>query len=116
MWYRIKTGMLAWIIFRLTGLALVVYLFMHIHVISNLSDPSKFDQTMEFLGSPLFRFLEIGLLAAIIVHALNGIRILIVDFGKGALVQAKLFWILFVIGLVLLLAGSYPMISHIWHS
>ena len=116
MWYRVKTGMFAWIIFRITGLALVVYLFMHIHVIGNLYNPAKFDQTMSFLGSPLFRILELGLLAAIIIHAMNGVRIFIVDFGKGALVQAKLFWILFLVGVILFVAGSYPMIQHALHS
>ena len=36
MHYRWKTGMLAWVMFRITGLALVGYLAMHIIVISNL--------------------------------------------------------------------------------
>ena len=116
MWYRVKTGMFAWLIFRITGLALVFYLIMHIHVVSSLANPAAFDKTMNFLGSPLFRILELGLLAAVLIHAMNGVRILIVDFGKGALYQAKLFWILFAVGIVLFIAGSYPMISHALHA
>ena len=112
MWYRVKTGMFAWILFRVTGIALVVYLAMHLTVISNLHNPGKFNETMAFLGSWQFRLLEIGLLAVIIYHALNGVRILFVDFGKGSLYQAKLFWILAVIGLVLFIVGAYPIFNH----
>lgn len=110
--YRLKTGMLAWVLFRLSGLMLVVYLVMHIMVISSLSDPQKFDATMEFLGSWQFRFLEIGLLGLVIYHSMNGIRIFIIDFYDGALYQAKLFWILMAVSAVLFFAGAYPMIHH----
>lgn len=110
--YRFKTGMLAWALFRLTGLALVIYLAMHIIVISNLHDPDKFNKTMEFLGSWQFRVLEIGLFLVVLYHALNGVRIFIIDFFNGSLYQAKLFWSLMGIGIVLFVLGAYPMISH----
>ncbi len=110
--YRIKTGMLAWLLFRLTGLAIVVYLALHITVISNLHDPEKFNGTMEFLGSWQFRMLEIGLFIVVLYHALNGMRIFIIDFFNGSLYQAKLFWILMAVGLILFATGTYPMLSH----
>ncbi len=115
MQYRWKTGMFAWILFRLSGLALVVYLVMHINVISNLHDPTKFNQTMAFLGSWQFRMLEIGLFGVVLYHSLNGIRIFIVDFFNGALYQAKLFWSLVAVGVVLFIAGSYPILTHALH-
>lgn len=110
-----KTGMLAWILFRLSGIALVVYLVMHINVISSLHNRDTFDETMRFLGSWQFRMLEIGLFAVVLYHALNGIRIFIVDFFNGALYQAKLFWALMAVGVVLFLLGAYPMFSHAIH-
>ena len=112
MYYKPKTGMIAWILFRASGLALVVYIAMHIMVISSLHDPDAFDKTMAFLGSWQFRFLEIGLFAVVIYHALNGVRILIIDFANGSLYQAKLFWALAVVGLILFAAGVYPIVSH----
>ncbi len=110
--YRWKTGMLAWILFRVTGLLLVVYLAMHISVISSLHNEAGFDRTMNILGAWQFRVLELGLLAVVVYHAMNGVRIFIVDFFNGALYQAKLFWVMMVIGAVLFLAGAYPMFSH----
>ena len=113
--YRWKTGMFAWVLFRLTGLALVGYLAMHIMVISNLHDPDKFDAAMSFLGSWKFRMLELGLFFAVLYHALNGIRVFIVDFFNGSLYQAKLFWALAVVGVILFAAGAYPILSHAFY-
>ena len=112
MFYKMKTGMSVWILFRITGLALVFYLTMHILVISSLQNPAWFNRAMSFLGSWQFRLLEIGLFAVVTYHALNGVRIFIVDFFNGALYQAKLFWTLAVIGLILFIIGSYPLYSH----
>lgn len=110
--YRYKTGMLAWVLFRLSGLVLVFYLAMHILVISSLSDPNKFDKTMEFLGSWQFRMLEIGLLGLVIYHSMNGVRIFIIDFFDGALYQARLFWVLMAVAAVIFAAGAYPIMHH----
>lgn len=112
MFYRVKTGMFAWLLFRLTGFALVVYLAMHISVISSLHDPKKFDEVMVFLGSWQFRLLEIGLFYVVLYHALNGIRIFIIDFFNGSLYQARLWWIMMGLGAVLFVAGAYPMVHH----
>jgi len=68
-------------------LLLVFYLIVHIKAIETLSDPARFDDTMTSLGSWQFRVLEIGLLATIIVHAVKGVRILIIDFANGSLYQ-----------------------------
>jgi succinate dehydrogenase hydrophobic anchor subunit len=81
-------------------------------VISNLHNPGKFNDVMAFLGSWQFRLLELGLLAVVIYHALNGVRILFVDFYNGSLYQAKLFWALAVVGLVIFLIGAYPIFNH----
>lgn len=113
MMYRWHTGGIAWLLHRLSGIALAFYLVLHIWVIHSLSLGSeRFDQTMEFLGSPLFKVLEIGLLGTIVYHALNGIRVLIIDFGNGAHYQKHLFWILVVgLGGLLTLFGAIPILA-----
>jgi succinate dehydrogenase / fumarate reductase, cytochrome b subunit len=112
MHYKWKTGMWAFVFHRISGLALSVYLLLHINVVSSLYNPAKFDQTMAFLGSPLFRILEIGLLAAVIYHALNGVRVFLIDFTNGTKKQTQIFWILAVIGAVIFFAGAFPMLHH----
>lgn len=99
---------------RLSGLALIFYLSLHIWVINSLTlGPDKFNEVMAFLGSPLFKFLEVGLWGVILFHAFNGVRVVIVDFFKGALFQKKLFFILITIAFLLWAAGSYMILSHI---
>ena len=110
--YRVKTGMAAWLLHRITGLGLVVYLIMHINVTASLHDPVYFNKVMGFLGSPLFRFLEIGLLGCVIYHAMNGIRVIWVDFFGGSAYHEKIFWILAVVGVVIFIFGAIPMIQH----
>jgi len=88
---------------------------MHINVISNLHDPAKFNKTMEFLGTWQFRLVEILLFIAVLYHALNGVRIFIIDFFNGAMYQAKLFWTLMAVAVILFIAGAYPMFSHTIH-
>ena len=58
-------------------------------------------------------FGELGLVAAILFHALNGVRIILVDFwSKGAKYQRLMFWIVIALA-VILFAGFAP--RHIAH-
>jgi succinate dehydrogenase / fumarate reductase cytochrome b subunit len=107
-------GSWAWILHRLSGLALIFYLTLHIWVINTLTmGPEKFDSVTQFLNSPLFKLLEVGLWGVILYHAFNGVRVVIVDFFKGSLVHKKLFVVLIAIAFVLWALGSYMLISHI---
>ncbi len=107
------TGSWAWILHRLSGLALIFYLSAHIWVISTISKgPEGFNRVMGVLASPLFKLLEIGLWGVILFHAFNGIRVVIVDFWKGSLNHKKLFYIMIFIAFALWVAGGYLIISH----
>jgi succinate dehydrogenase / fumarate reductase cytochrome b subunit len=103
-------GNLAFWIQRLTGVALVFYLILHIHTIRDLKNPETFDEALKTFSKPLFKLGEIGLLATVILHALNGIRLTMVDMGVGLTKQRQTFWYFAIgIGLVIFLAGAIPM-------
>ena len=105
-----RLGMWVWLIHRLTGLALVLYVLMHIFVISFSvagAGGAAFDQVMEFLRAPFFVVMEIVLMAAVLFHALNGIRILLFDLGIGVRRQKEIFWGLMVVAAVAWLVGTY---------
>jgi len=109
--HKWRTGGISWLLHRITGVGITVYLLIHILVVSNLMEGEKvFNQAMKFVQQPLFVLGEITLLGAIVFHALNGIRILIIDFGKGALFQKKLFWALMVAAAVIFIAGVLPVL------
>ena len=65
---------------------------------------------MGALGVAAELLLEIALLGTVVLHALNGIRITLVDLGVGVQKQRQLFWIVTVgVGVLVFLAGAIPM-------
>lgn len=103
-------GMTAWVIQRVTGILLLFYLFLHVETIHHLSaGPAEFNREMAFYNTPSFKLLEIGLLAIVILHALNGIRLTVLDLGFAHRQQKKLFWGLVIgLGAALFIAGAVP--------
>jgi succinate dehydrogenase / fumarate reductase, cytochrome b subunit len=113
MHYKVKTGMLAWIMHRITGVALAVYLPMHIWVTSNLQNPEKFDKVMAILNLPLFKLAEIALLGAVIYHTINGARIIMIDWFGKTRQHSQIFWSLMVVAGILFVSGGIAFIMHI---
>jgi len=110
-----RLGMWAWLIQRVTGLGLVLYVFMHLFVISSSiagQGGKSFDEVMSFLKAPFFIVLEILLMAAVLYHALNGIRILLFDVGIGVRRQKELFWGLMAAAVIAWLAGTYFLLPY----
>jgi succinate dehydrogenase / fumarate reductase cytochrome b subunit len=111
--YRKDTGSKAWILHRISGIALIGYLFLHIYSLSPLSEGrAAFNAKMELYTTPFFMILEWILFAFVLFHSLNGIRIVLVDWADGARYHAKLFRYSLAIGTVLFLAMGYIMFSH----
>jgi succinate dehydrogenase / fumarate reductase, cytochrome b subunit len=104
------SGMVAHVIQRLTGVALLLYLLLHVHTIGKLSEgPEAFNQALATFKTPLFKLLEIGLLATVILHAMNGIRLTAIDLGIGHERQRQIFWGWSIgVAAVVFLAGAIP--------
>ncbi len=85
-------GVWAFWLHRLTGLLIAFYLLLHILVISTaVVGTGNFDAAMKFLKAPIFVLLEMGLVGCILIHGLNGIRIVLFDLGYGIKKQKELF-------------------------
>jgi succinate dehydrogenase / fumarate reductase cytochrome b subunit len=77
-----NVGTLSWFLHRITGLLLLFYLFTHLWVIGSAnSGPEAFDARLRSVQTPLFHFLEIGLILVIFFHMVNGIVIAFMDFA-----------------------------------
>ena len=69
---------------RLTGLGLLAYFVMHIFVTSTRAiGPESWERAMDVVSGPLFAFGEYLVFAAFAFHAMNGIRLVIVELGWG---------------------------------
>lgn len=105
-----QLGMWIWVLQRLSGLILVLYLLAHIVVISTSimgKGQAAFNDIMELFHSPLFIIGEVLLMAAVFFHATNGVRILLFDMGIGVRQQKLLFWIAAAVAAAAWIAGAY---------
>jgi succinate dehydrogenase cytochrome b subunit len=104
---RRRLGMWAYAINRITGIGLVVYLYLHLAVLSLLSrGPAAWDSFMSLARSPFYLALDVILLAGILIHGLNGLRIALTGFDVGVRGQKALFGVLMVVAAVALVAAA----------
>ena len=113
--YSKDSGSWAWILHRFSGIALVFYLFLHIWSLSPLPKGKEaFDAKMALYKSTVFSLVEWFLFAFVLFHALNGVRIIIVDWADGAKYHKQLYLYTWVIGVLLFLVMGFIMFSHIF--
>lgn len=82
----------AYTLHRLTGLALVLYLVLHIFVnTAKISETSWNYIINNLFSGPLFKIFEFFLMIAFLYHAVNGLRLILTEFGifLGKPVQPK---------------------------
>ena len=79
--YRGGTGQWAWLLHRVSGVGILLFLLIHILDTGLvLFGPEVYDRVVKIYTHPVFRVGEVGLAAAVLYHALNGIRITLLDF------------------------------------
>ena len=104
--YRGKVGMWSWVLHRITGVA--IFFFLLVHVLDTALvrvSPSAYNVVIATYKTPLIGLAELGLVAAILYHGLNGLRITLIDFwSKGAKYQNQMFWVVMEITIVLFVA------------
>ncbi len=106
--------MWSWVAHRITGVA--VFFFLLVHVLDTALvrvSPDAYDRVIATYKTPLVNLLEVGLVGAVLYHALNGIRIILVDFwSKGPKFQRQMLWIIGAVWLVIMIPGVYFMTKH----
>ncbi|MGI5837770.1 MAG: succinate dehydrogenase, cytochrome b556 subunit, partial [Chloroflexota bacterium] len=74
-----------------------------------------YDALLAIWAQPTFLVLQVPLFAAVLYHALNGIRVIIIDFwNPGSRYQERLFWAVLVLFFVLFIPGAIIMLSLIF--
>ncbi len=107
-------GVWAFWLHRLTGLLIAFYLLLHILVISTVvAGAGSFNAAMSTLKAPIFVLLEMGLIATILIHGLNGLRIVLFDFGIGVKQQKAIFIVLMAIAIVPFVIAFAVALPHI---
>ncbi|MCX7832966.1 MAG: succinate dehydrogenase, cytochrome b556 subunit [Ignavibacteria bacterium] len=112
--YYKDEGSYAWIFHRISGIVLILYLFLHIWSISPLTEgKAAFEKKMAMYSGTLFTFIEWFLFAFVLFHALNGIRIILIDWAEGARYHKQLFYYTVIIGVIMFIVMGALMISYV---
>lgn len=92
--YRAPQGMLSWALHRLTGLGVLLFLFLHIIDIFLVGYGQElFDDLLFIYHHPAFLVGQIALVASVYYHAANGVRIILVDFwSQGYRYERQMFY------------------------
>ncbi|GAA3115546.1 succinate dehydrogenase, cytochrome b556 subunit [Streptomyces echinatus] len=99
---------------RVTGVLIFFFLFVHVLDTALVRvSPEDYDKVVATYKTPIVALLEYGLVAAILFHALNGLRVIAVDFwSKGPRYQKQMFWVVGVVWVVLMLGSVYSVLGH----
>ncbi len=72
----------AYALHRLAGLGILAYFIMHIFVTgARANGPEQWERTMEFFQTPFFKAGEFLVFLAFAYHAINGIRLILVELA-----------------------------------
>ena len=109
-----RLGGWAFLLNRVTGLGVLFYLYLHLIVLSQLAaGPGAWDSLLKnWFLNPVFLVMDVVLLAGLLVHGLNGIRVALVGFGLVVSRQKALLGAFGTIGAIVLLIGTLMFISH----
>jgi succinate dehydrogenase / fumarate reductase cytochrome b subunit len=93
--------MWSWVLHRITGATIFFFLFVHVLDTALVRvSPQAYNEVIETYKSPIVGLMEIGLVVAVLYHALNGIRVILIDFWqKGPRYQRQMLWV--VVGIFL---------------
>jgi succinate dehydrogenase / fumarate reductase, cytochrome b subunit len=87
-----QIGTWAFILNRVTALGLSLYLLMHLIALSQLaSGAAAYDGFVAFAKNPIFKCGEMLVIAAGLIHGLNGIRVAMNSFGWAVRIQKQAF-------------------------
>jgi len=107
-----RMGAFAFMLNRITGIGLVLYLYLHLVILSTLARGAEaWDTFVDLALSPPFLALDVLLLAGMLIHGLNGIRVGLVGLGMVQSRQKAMFISLMVIAAIVLLAGALRIFS-----
>ncbi len=107
--YRGKSGQWAFVMHRITGFLVFMFLLLHVVDVSLVNaSPKLYNEVHDLYGNVLLRLFEVGLLGALLFHAFNGLRIVMIDFVPGAIrSEKKMFNIVVFATVVLTLVGGF---------
>ncbi len=114
--YRGREGMWSWVAHRITGFA--IFMFLLVHVLDTALvrvSPEAYNEVIASYKNPVMGLGEAGLVAAVLFHAFNGVRLVLVDFwSKGPRHQHRMLWVVMILWVVVLVPFLIRHLGHVF--
>ncbi|MFT9524306.1 succinate dehydrogenase, cytochrome b556 subunit [Mycobacteroides abscessus subsp. abscessus] len=106
--------MWSWVLHRITGATIFFFLFVHVLDTALVRvSPESYNSVIETYKTPIVGLMELGLVAAVLYHALNGVRVILVDFwSKGPRHQRLMLWIIGAVWFVVMVPAVTRILMH----
>jgi succinate dehydrogenase / fumarate reductase, cytochrome b subunit len=112
--YRGDPGMWSWVLHRISGATIFFFLFVHVVDTALVRvSPQAYNEVVNTYKTPIVGLMEAGLVAAVLYHALNGIRVILIDsWSEGPRHQRLMLWIVAIIFVAVLAAALIVLGAH----
>lgn len=106
--------MWSWVLHRVTGATIFFFLFVHVLDTALIRvSPQAYNEIIDTYKTPLIGLMEMGLVVAVLFHALNGVRVILIDFWEhGPKYQRLMLWIVLAVWISVFTAAIGVMGMH----
>ena len=106
--------MWSWVAHRVTGVLIFFFLFAHVLDTALVRvSPDSYNRVIDTYKTPFVNLMEVGLVGAVLYHALNGVRVMLIDFwSKGVRYQREMTWAILTVFVLVMAPGAYFMTKH----
>ncbi|HEU4362429.1 MAG TPA: succinate dehydrogenase, cytochrome b556 subunit [Mycobacterium sp.] len=106
--------MWAFVLHRITGATIFFFLFVHVldTAVVRVS-PQAYTEVIATYKTPIVGLMELGLVAAVLYHGLNGIRVILIDFWwQGCRYQRLMLWVIAAVWLLVMVPATVATATH----
>ncbi|UXA19172.1 succinate dehydrogenase, cytochrome b556 subunit [Mycobacterium sp. SMC-4] len=114
--YRGDPAMWSWLLHRISGATIFFFLFVHVLDTALVRvSPQAYNEIIATYQTPIVGLMEVGLVGAVLYHALNGIRVILIDFwSEGPRYQRQMLWVVAGVFIAVMIASVGVIGMHMW--
>ena len=114
--YRGREGMWSWVAHRVTGVLIFVFLLVHVLDTALVRvSPEAYNAVIDHYKNPIMGLGEAGLVGAVVFHAFNGLRIMLVDFwAQGTRFHRQMLWAVLALWVLVMVPFLVRHLGHVF--
>ena len=96
---------------RLSAVALLVFLTIHMVVVHYPPFHIDFSRIIDRMGQPLWKAIDIAFLFSVLIHALTGAYMILTDLENIYKYKQQLVWLVLIVGVAAFLYGTQTILA-----